>query len=137
MERGPGGSEKLRGFVERQGDHIVAAGKARNRFHIPGHADVRDVRERLLCLRLSIYMAIWDCLNGAQLPGRTLYTEKMSSSSSTNTLLATRRGTVASFGQDEVAISSVLDAQHARKRKWRASVHRGTMVFPSLELLVN
>jgi imidazolonepropionase-like amidohydrolase len=94
-----------------EGDHIVAAGKA-GAVSIPKDAVVQDVTGKTIMPTLiNLHGHLGLTSNGADaIPGH--YTQE-NVVKQLNKYLSYGVGTVASFGQDEDAIYSVRDAQHA------------------------
>src|SRR5258708_14959362 len=94
-----------------EGDHIVAAGKAGTVF-IPKDADVRDVSGKtILPTLINLHGHLGLSVNGADSAAGHYTQENVVKQ--LNKYLSYGVGTVASFGQDEDAIYSVRDAQHA------------------------
>jgi imidazolonepropionase-like amidohydrolase len=94
-----------------EGDHIVAAGKA-GTVSIPKDADVRDVSGKTVMPTLvNLHGHLGLSVNGADSAAGHYTQENVVKQ--LNKYLSYGVGTVASFGQDEDAIYSVRDAQHA------------------------
>src|SRR6266699_3245133 len=108
---GTGGPAIENSVLVIEGDHLVAAGKAGS-VSIPKDADVRDVSGKTIMPALiNLHGHLGLSSNGADSAAGHYTQENVVKQ--LNKYLSYGVATVASFGQDEDAIYSVRDAQHA------------------------